>query len=303
LLGKTLKLGALALAFVLVALPGAQAEDPPFVDWASLVPPVGSPYNPDSPKICIKGNDNCVHSVIREMERRFVPLSDSCDHDALFAVTYLRTTEEYHRFWHEGPFEDLNWLDHYDAVFASYYFTAQDDYSHGRPVPGAWKVAFDAAKQQQVTALGNAFLGMNAHINRDLPFVLESIGLTAEDGTSRKADHNTVNQFLNRVSDELYPEVARRYDPTFDDGGVPGTFLDDMASFQLIPAWRELAWRNAERLTNAKTPADRAQVVQQIESLATTQAQAIVAATKYNALSSQSVAQRNAYCALHHDDV
>jgi hypothetical protein len=302
-LGKKLKLFTLALALVFVAIPAAQAEDPPFVDWTSLLPATGGAGDAKDPNLCMKGSDNCVHSVIREMDRRFQPLSDTCHHDAMFAIMYLRTTEAYHEFWHEDHFYDDDWLNHYDAVFASYYFDAQDDYRHGRPVPGAWRIAFAAAERQEVTSLGNAFLGMSAHINRDLPFVLESIGLVAGDGSSRKPDSDAVNQFLNRVSDELYPEVSRRYDPTFDDGQVPGTFLDDLASFQLIPAWREQAWRNAERLVAAKTPAERAKVVQQIEDAATTVAQAIKAATQYNALSSQTAAQRNAYCALHHDDV
>lgn len=302
-MGKALKLVAVCVAFAVLAIPAAQAEDPPFVDWTSVLPGAAGAGDAKDPHICIQGNDNCVHSVIREMNRRFQPLSDDCDHDALFAITYLRTTEEYHRFWHEGHFADPEWLDHYDAVFASYYFDASDDWRHGRPVPPAWRVAFDAARRQQVSALGNAFLGMNAHINRDLPFVLEAIGLVTPEGESRKPDHDVVNQFLNRVSDELFPEISRRYDPTFDDGQVPGTFLDDLASFQLIPAWRELAWRNAERLTNAKTPAERAQVAKQIEDFAATQAQAILTATKYGLLSTQTVAERNEYCTLHHDDV
>ena len=56
-----------------------------------------------------------------------------------------------------------------------------------RPARGR---SHDAAKGRQVTGLGNLLLGMNAHINRDLPFVLYSIGLTAPDGSSRKPDHD-----------------------------------------------------------------------------------------------------------------
>ena len=117
------------------------------------------------------------------------------------------------------------------------------------------------------------------------------------DGSSRKPDHDRVNQFLNRVSDDLYPEVARRFDPTFDDADVPGT-TDDFLSFQPIPAWRETAWRNAERLVSAPTPAARALVAESIEQYAASQAQAIRLATAYGPL--QSSAARDAYCAVHH---
>jgi len=90
------------------------------------------------------------------------------------------------------------------------------------------------------------FLGMNAHVNRDLPFVLASIGLTFPDGTSRKADHDKVNQFLNDVLDPLLAEEVARFDASPDDARAP-TLLGYTSSFQMLAAWRETAWRNAER--------------------------------------------------------
>ena len=300
-----LKLAAATIA-ASILLPGmAKAEDPIFVDWTSVLPGFTSEYDPDSTNECTAGKEACVHSVIREMTRRFDPLADACDHDSMFALTYLRTTEEYHSFWHEGHFSDPRWLNHYDAVFASYYFDAADDWNHDRlsEVPAAWQVAFDAADHQKVSGFGNVFLGMNAHINRDLPFVLADIGLVAPDGSSRKPDHDTVNQFLNRISDVVFPEMARRFDPTIDDGQIPGTLLDDFASFQIVPEWRENAWRNAERLVNASSAAERASVAQQIEDAASVEAQAIKAATQYSLLSANTASQRNAYCAVHHDEI
>jgi hypothetical protein len=301
------RIGIVAVA-VLAASAGLQtrvsAEDPLFVDWTSLAPSLSPGLDPDSDNLCKKGHDACVHSVIQEMTRRFNPLADDCDHDAIFALTYLRTTEEYHRFWHEGQFADPAWLNHYDAVFGDYYFRAFDDWHKGRTsaVPPAWRIAFEAADAKRVTGSGNLFLGMSAHINRDLPFVLYSIGLAAPDGTSRKADHDRVNEFLNRVSDAIFPELARRFDPTVDDSDVPGTTLDNLGSFQVVPAWREQAWRNAERLANAPTDADRARVAQEIETNAALDAQAFVAQTSYSPLSSFNAADRDAYCALHHAD-
>ena len=71
--------------------------------------------------------------------------------------------------------------------------------------------------------MGNVFLGMDAHVNRDLPFVLEPIGLVKPDGTSRKADHDRVNDFLTAVNQYLLSEAARYLDPSLDDGDIPGT--------------------------------------------------------------------------------
>ena len=297
---KTL-LFPILLVGLLFPLVGARAEDPMLVEWTSVLPGLTAGYDPSSENLCKKGHESCVHSVIKEMTRRFDALE--CDHDSAFALAYLRTTETYHTFWHEDPFAEPNWLNHYDAIFAGYYFDAIDDWHNGNQaaVPQAWKVAFDATDKRAVSGYGSLFLGMNAHINRDLPFVLASIGMVSPDGTSRKADHDTVNQFLNRVADELIPEMAARFDPTVDDNSIEQTTLDDFASFQVIPAWRENAWRNAEALVTAPNDAARALVAANIESYAAGVASTIKSATAYNFLSSFDANDRDAYCAAHRD--
>jgi len=300
---RVIRLGTL-LALLCLAVPvAARADDPPFVGWTALLPGLTTDYEPNSGNDCAAGRTRCVDSVIREMRRRFDPLATACDHDAIFSLTYLRTTEEYRRTIEDPTFfEDTRFVNHEDAVFARYYFEAYDNWDAGRraAVPPAWAITFAAADQHAVSAAGNLVLGINAHVQRDLPFVLAAIGLVKPDGSSRKPDHDRVNEFLNRVADELYPEIARRFDPTIDDGELPGT-ADNFAEFQIIPAWREIAWRNAERLVAAPSAQARAQVAADIEAYAASQAQMLRAAYQYGPLGSS--AARDAYCAVHHDDV
>jgi hypothetical protein len=293
-----------ALVVVLSLAAPARAEEPPFVDWSSLLPASpGFGYEPTSADECRSGKIQCVDKVIREMTKRFDRLAVACDHDAVFALTYLRTTEEYRRAaLTPGFFVDTPFVNHEDVVFAAYYLDAYDAWHRGdrADVPGAWRVAFEAADQRQVSASGNVFLGMSAHINRDLPYVLAAIGLVAPDGSSRKTDHDSVNRFLNRVSEHLFPEIARRFDPSATQTRqIPG-WVDDTASFQIVPTWREAAWRNAERLVAAKTPSERAAVEASIEASATAAAIALRDATAYNPLLGQSSAARDAHCAVHH---
>ena len=87
-----------------------------------------------------------------------------------------------------------------------------------------------------MSGMGNVFLGMNAHVNRDLPFVLESIGLVKPDGTSRKPDHDRVNDFLAATNQYLLTEAAKYLDPTLDDGDVPGVSADNSAAVQALVA-------------------------------------------------------------------
>jgi hypothetical protein len=297
------KLSIVALVVFVLARPApGAAEDPPFVGWSSLLPALSIPYDVTSPDDCIAGRARCVDKTIREMTRRFDPLASSCDHNAIFSLTYLRVTEEYRRTIEMPFFDDTSFVNHEDTIFAHYYFAAYDSWAVGdlADVPPAWRIAFAAARDHEVSASGDLLLGINAHVQRDLPFVLYSIGLVAPDGTSRKADHDRVNEILNRVADDVIAETARRFDPTVDDTNLP-TSLDDFTVFQTLVAWRESAWRDAEALAAAPTPAARDAVAAQIETDAAAEASAIVAATQYPPLSGGSAA-RDAYCAVHHDD-
>lgn len=287
---------------VALAVPGVAAgEDAPFVGWSALLPPLALPYDPASPDDCIAGRVQCVDKTIREMTRRFDALASSCDHAAIFSLTYLRVTEEYRRTVDRPFFDDAAFVNYEDTVFAHYYFRAFDAWSAGRveDVPPAWRIAFDTADRRGVSATGDLLLGINAHVQRDLPLVLYAAGLVRPDGTSRKADHDRVNVILNRVADDVLAEIARRFDPTVDDGNLPTT-LDEAALFQLLAGWREKAWRNAELLATAPTAAARELVVAAIEDDAAAEAWAIVLSTGYPPLLGGS-ATRAAFCAAHHD--
>jgi hypothetical protein len=278
------------LAFAVAQAASPAAADPPFLPWSALLPGLTTEYQPSSDNDCSSGQLSCVDAVIQEMTTRFNALEATCNHNTLFSLTYLRTTEEYRTAVVEpGFFSDPNFINHQDAIFARYYFEAWDRYRGGQvsQVPRAWQLAFAAADQKRVNGTGNILLGMSAHVNRDLPYVLAAIGLVKPDGSSRKPDHDKVNVFLNRVVEPLFDECASRYDPLVDDTQIDGTQLDEAALLQVLVAWREQAWRNAELLVLAPTPAARALVEAQIEQTAAIEANLIIVATSYTPLSVQ----------------
>jgi hypothetical protein len=236
----------------------------------------------------------CVEKVIRRMEQRYAPLLADCDHRGLFALAYLETTKEYQRASREaGFFADPEFVDHEDVFFAQLYFDAFDAYARGdlARVPPAWRVAFDAAAARSVTTSGDVLLGISAHINRDLPIVLATIGLVdPATGASRKPDHDAVNAFLARV--QMDAPIRAHWDPTYSSGTeVPGL---GAAALALIQTWRENAWRFAEQLVAAESPEDEARVLAAIEQAAYDEARVLQAATSYLPL--QSSADRDAYC-------
>lgn len=56
---------------------------------------LASEYDLTSKKACQQGKPKCVEFVIKKMEQRYNPLATQCDHDALFALSYLRSTETF----------------------------------------------------------------------------------------------------------------------------------------------------------------------------------------------------------------
>jgi hypothetical protein len=298
--GLARRLGARSLAVVVGALvtigtlgaSPASPEEPLFVGWTDLLPSFTAGYDPSSENDCKAGRIQCVDAVIREMEQRYDPLLDACSHSAMFSLTYLRTTEQYRASaTTEGFFTDPGFINHQDMVFARYYFDAWDDHYHpngsSEPVSESWRIAFQQADSRKVSGTGSMLLGMSAHVNRDLPQVLAAIGLVKPDGSSRKADHDKVNQFLNQVIEPLMDEAAARLDPTVDDGQVDGTTMDETGTLQMLVSWREHAWRNAERIANAPDEASRQQVIADIERQAAIEANLLVVATSYSPVNVQ----------------
>jgi hypothetical protein len=253
-----------------------------------------------SQPVCQKGTLRCVDTVIREMTNRFDALAARCDHKAVFSLLYLRTTEEFRRTVAEDPqfFQDPAYVNQEDSLFADYYFWAMDaTAAKFAAVPLAWQVAMDASNRREVTGAGDLLLGMHAHINRDLPFVLAEMGLTHPDGSSRKPDHDRVNDILYRVMQgPVLSEAARRFDPSISSLDVPGTRLDSEVFFKLIVTWRERAWHNAVRLAEAPNSEIRQMIANGIEQIAADEALVLKLANSYLPLIS-STASRDRYCA------
>jgi hypothetical protein len=248
-------------------------------------PRIGGPELSDL-RVCQAGEPECVSRVINEMERQFAPLARRCDHLAVFALVYLRTTETYRDTIESIGYTDPASVTREDALFADYYFRAYAAYqAQSGNVPPAWQIAFDSAAARSLNAQGNAFLGVSAHIQRDLPFVLYELYLQGH--AVSHGDHTLVNDFLAQV--DTAPEIIERFDPTY-----PGN-----RDISLIAAWREAAFVNFERLRDA-TPVERVVIAAEIEYGAALFAQNIVASTAYPP--GQNSDARDAHCRQNAED-
>jgi hypothetical protein len=279
------------------------SADPIFVAWPELLPGLTDGFDPGSSNVCVSGKVGCIDALVREMQRRYEPLRDSCSDQALFALTYLRVTQTY--AWsarQPGYYRDPGWTNHAVAVFAKYYLRAFDGWNanpNSAAVPQAWKIAFAGAQDGKIMGTGNFLLGLNAHINHDLALAMSAAGLTQADGQSAKPNYDKIDALLNSVTIPLVAELSARFDPSMDDTSLPLN-LDAVAIGNLMFAWREQAWRNAELMSVA--PALTKPVVQ-----ATIVANSVTQATLYSTAmtylpSAAGRIDRNAFCAAHHDD-
>jgi hypothetical protein len=245
----------------------AAAQAAPNVAWTELLPPHSSPAQAERAPVarCRQARLRCVTVQIRRMKRLRDRLG--CDHRAVFATTYLTLTRVARRTVGRNPrfFRQPRFFFREVALFANVYFRTIRAWNRGRPVPAAWRIAFQAARSPHVNGGQDMLLGINAHVQQDMPFVLAALSLRSPRGASRKRDHDRMNRVLKRAYEPVVREVERRYDPIMGALNEPWSPLDDIAGLEMVKAWREVVWRNAERLVNAASEAERSRVADEIE--------------------------------------
>jgi hypothetical protein len=173
-----------------------------------------------------------------------------------FALLYLRTTEGMRDANNAGEFSDPEFWDaEVIPTFAEYYLDAYAAWKRGdhRDVDPAWRIAFEA-RPEKLTCTQLLYLGINAHVNNDLAFMIEEMG-----PRYTYQDHKHVDDVLAfRTRPVVYPEIQRDLCPGLFSETIPATADAD------IFAWRELAWQNAQRLRDAPTRKARDAVAKEI---------------------------------------
>jgi len=173
-----------------------------------------------------------------------------------FALLYLRTTEGMRDANIAGEFSDPPFWDReVIPTFARYYLDAYAAWKRGdrNDVDPAWRIAFQA-RPDRLNCTQLIYLGINAHVNNDLAFVIAELG-----DRYRYPDHLHVDEVLAyRTRPVVYPEIERDLCPGLSAETVPATADRD------IFAWRQLAWDNAQRLRNAPSEGARKAIAREI---------------------------------------
>lgn len=214
---------------------------------------------------------DCMEDVILSMAGQLDGYEQRKDHRAVFQRVYLRMTREMQLRLAQGFFGDRDWMERVLVGFAGYYFAALAAYDGGRPCPPAWRLALDTAARGNAFVLEDALLGINAHINNDLPIVMAEI-LTADGAwpdarvmLQRRLDHDRVNRILLELVDAVQTELARSYARLTRIVDRAFGKRDECLSGMVMAHCRTNVWHFSELLLDARDDAQRAEVRRRIE--------------------------------------
>ena len=196
-----------------------------------------------------------VGALVDRMRELLAPLEADRDPARFFLGVYLRTTVAVGAAIDAGAFEDPAWVEEWDVDFADLYLDALT--AHRRDpasAPRPWQSAFGA--RPDLAPEAHVLLGMNAHINYDLPQSLVRVIPPAEFDTPatlamRGRDHARIDRVLaSRVTaedGELHCAGGRR--TRLDRPLAP---VNRTACQVFLRESRRRVWANAARLDAAR---------------------------------------------------
>ncbi|MDQ3099265.1 MAG: DUF5995 family protein [bacterium] len=186
---------------------------------------------------CFKKNYNTIQDVIIQMDA----LNNELLHSNMqnlraFNTTYLIITKAVEARLGSGYFEDDASMPLFDIIFAQYYFYALKDYLQDKEVAPAWRILFDACKKNNLFQIQYMAIGVNAHVNNDLPLSLSDM------------DKNNYQDYLkiNHVISNAIPEVISSIkEKNIVIENIENNLLFVYKPFLafLIKKWRHSAWQ------------------------------------------------------------
>jgi hypothetical protein len=204
-----------------------------------------------------------VGETVDDLIARMVALATALDADGdpgrFFLSTYLRITRAVRAALDEGLFDDPAWVEAWDVDFAGLYLDALEAHRRDPATPPApWRRAFGASPTLRPES--HVLLGVNAHINFDLPQSLVRVIPTEEFAdpeavARRRRDHERIDGVLaSRVATEDV-ELQRAGDPRTRMDRLL-TPVNHLATRTFLRESRRKVWANTTVLHQARLAGD-----------------------------------------------
>jgi hypothetical protein len=124
------------------------------------------------------------------------------DASGYFPAMYARITHDVEAAAAAGRFTNGPRMEAFARTFAGWYPPLGDD--PGR-LSGSWRAAFDVAGDEGLMVVQHLLLGINAHVNHDLPQVVVELAAPGTELADLRPDFDSVNAILR----ESLPTVLR----------------------------------------------------------------------------------------------
>jgi hypothetical protein len=165
---------------------------------------------------------------------------------AYFPALYRGVTVRVRDGIRNGRFTNGDRMNKLDTRFANRYLAALEQWRATGTAPRAWRAAFSNEVRPLTMILQHLLLGMNAHINFDLPLATVDTALGA-DLPGLEADFLIINDILAEMLDEVQG-VVNVFSPLLDVlDRVGGRTDEELCTFSIVNA-RDEAWHEAVRL-------------------------------------------------------
>ena len=192
-----------------------------------------------------------IDEVIVNLERIAAGYRERGSCLAFFPALYRAVTLRVRAGMRAGEFSDAERMGRLDTMFANRYFSALEAWQNRQKTSNAWKVAFQAEQRGGTMILQHLLLGMNAHINFDLP--IAALNASAPGPLpDLQADFMAINAILAALLDRVQ-DVINDFSPLLDLlDRVGGRSDEAIVTFSLGTA-RDEAWHEATRLAHEAT--------------------------------------------------
>lgn len=160
-----------------------------------------------------------------------------------FNRTYLIITRNVRQQLRKGSFDHPEFLQQFDARFAYYYLHALEQYLRSEELPRAWHHAFDTAQHRGASPMICMALGVNAHVNNDIPQVLNDCGATDE----QYDDYLRINDIIRSSLQEVMA-TFKQEDRLLSPHRAVLRPIYAVGMEELVKLWRGSAWRKFKKL-------------------------------------------------------
>lgn len=204
--------------------------------------------------------------TVNEVQQRLTVLGNELykinDQRGLFTQIYISTNQAILLKITEGKFKNPEWVKNLLIAFSNLYRESlyQDLIGSYEKEPLVWKVQFDAIRSGKTTAGMDLFLGMRAHIMRDMVLALLTVN-THFDSVSMYEDYQAISEIIKSDMQDLW-SVYREYDHHFQ---LMPKIIEQKLMFNWVKNARLQTWYRAKIAASITTSKKREFYLKQID--------------------------------------